>query len=402
MTTESKKEVRFSDYLYVLSKWKKFIIFNMIVILLVTAGLSLLIDNKYRAKATVMLPQNNSLGSSAISNMLAGASSLFGGALFGATDNTDRMLGILSSRTVLEKVIKKFDLIDYYDFSKYKNDKTLKALKDDAGFDIDENGMIEITMIHKDSVKSAQIVNYFIALLDSLNRTFSKKEATDYRVFLEGRYKKNLADLKNAEEKFEQFQKKYGVYVIPDQLVFAIKAVGELEVQLTQKKIEAELAKMSQGANSPAYKDLQKQVTLIQNKLSGMKNGDKDLEKSIIFFPFKKAPEIQKNYVRLYREIEIQSKIQEFLLPLYEQAVMEEHKNVPSIVVLDKAVPPEMKYSPKRSFIVIGVGLMFFFLIVLFVFRGEEAITRTQFNNPLEEKEKRFFKRIAKYYRVKL
>ncbi len=395
------KETRFTDYLYILCKWKKFIIINMIIILLLTAGISLLIENKYRAKATVMLPQNNELSSSSITSILSGASSLLGSKFLGGSDNIDRMLGILSSRTVLEKVIKKFNLIDYYDFENYKNDKTIKALRDDAGFDLDENGMIEITMIHKDPEISAKIVNYFVNLLDSLNRKFSKKEATDYRIFLEERYYKNLGDLKNAEEEFEKFQKKYGVYVIPDQLVFIIKAVGELEAQLTQKKIEAELAKISQGINSPAYKDLQKQVVLIQNKIKGMKNGSKDLENSIIFFPFKKAPEIQKNYLRLYREIEIQSKIQEFLLPLYEQAVMEEHKNIPSIIVLDKAVPPEMKYSPKRSFIVIGVGLMFFFLIILFVFRGEEAINRTQFNNPLEEKEKRFYERIAKRYKLK-
>ncbi|GBD92389.1 tyrosine-protein kinase ptk [bacterium BMS3Abin04] len=398
---KERKDIRFLDYIYVLYKWKKFIIINMILILLITAGLSLLIDNKYKAKATVMLPQNSQLGGSALSGVLSGASSILGGSLFGANDNSDRMLGILSSRTVLTKVIKRFNLLEYYGFSKYKNDRTLKALRGDVSFDMDENGMIEITMIHKDSVKSAQIVNYFVNLLDSLNRKFSLKEATDYRIFVEKRYKKNLEDLKNAEDMFEKFQAKNGVYVIPDQLEFAIKAVGDLEVQLTQKQIESDLVKATKGKNSPTYKDLQIQISLLNNKLNGLKYGDKSVERSIIFFPFIKAPEIQKRYFRLYREIEIQGKIQEFIMPIYEQAVMEEHKNMPTIVVLDKAVPPELKYSPKRSFIVIGIGLFFFFTIVLFVFRGEEAINWKNFNNPLEEKEKRFFERILKFYRLK-
>ena len=271
---KERKDIRFLDYIYVLYKWKKFIIINMILILLITAGLSLLIDNKYKAKATVMLPQNSQLGGSALSGVLSGASSILGGSLFGANNNTDRMLGILNSRTVLEKVINKFDLIDYYDFTKYKNDRTIKALRGDAGFDIDENGMIEITMIHKDSVKSAQIVNYFVNLLDSLNRKFSLKEATDYRIFVEKRYKKNLEDLKNAEDMFEKFQAKNGVYVIPDQLEFAIKAVGDLEVQLTQKQIESDLVKATKGKNSPTYKDLQIQISLLNNKLNGLKRSE--------------------------------------------------------------------------------------------------------------------------------
>ncbi len=44
-------------------------------------------------------------------------------------------------------------------------------------------------------------------------------------------------------------------------------------------------------------------------------------------------------YFRIYREVEIQSKIMEVTLPLFEQAKMEEHKSIPTILVIDEAVP---------------------------------------------------------------
>ncbi len=41
-------------------------------------------------------------------------------------------------------------------------------------------------------------------------------------------------------------------------------------------------------------------------------------------------------------------------MPMYEQAKVEEQKSIPTIMVIDKAVPPELKYSPKRSVIILG------------------------------------------------
>jgi uncharacterized protein involved in exopolysaccharide biosynthesis len=55
---------------------------------------------------------------------------------------------------------------------------------------------------------------------------------------------------------------------------------------------------------------------------------------------------------RLYRNLLIQQKILEFLVPLYEQARIDEQKDVPVVLVLDKAVPAERKDRPKRSLIV--------------------------------------------------
>jgi uncharacterized protein involved in exopolysaccharide biosynthesis len=55
-------------------------------------------------------------------------------------------------------------------------------------------------------------------------------------------------------------------------------------------------------------------------------------------------------YLRFYRDLEIQNKILEVILPMYEQAKVEEQKSIPSILFIDKAVPAEIKYGPKRLF----------------------------------------------------
>jgi uncharacterized protein involved in exopolysaccharide biosynthesis len=52
----------------------------------------------------------------------------------------------------------------------------------------------------------------------------------------------------------------------------------------------------------------------------------------------------------------------EFLLPLYEQAKIDEKKDTPVVLVLDTAVPPQRKSKPKRTLIVlIFTALAFMF-----------------------------------------
>ena len=90
-----------------------------------------------------------------------------------------------------------------------------------------------------------------------------------------------------------------------------------------------------------------------------------------------KIPEAGLEAVRLYRDVAIQQKIVEFLVPMYEQARIDEQKDVPVILVLDKAVPPEKKARPKRFIIVVVWNIVGFILSVLFIF-GREAAKRLQ------------------------
>ena len=78
-----------------------------------------------------------------------------------------------------------------------------------------------------------------------------------------------------------------------------------------------------------------------------LKNSPNLGSSSNILFAFKDMPNIAMQYLRTYREVEIQQSILEIVMPMYEQAKVEEQKSIPTIMVMDKAVSPELKYSPK-------------------------------------------------------
>src|SRR3989339_1370761 len=110
---EVQKSASFSDYIYILYKWKKFLFINLFIVAIVTTGLVLLIPNEYKATTTVMIPQDNLSGLGGLSSLLGGKSSIAsaGSRLFGVSNTSeDVLLGIINSRSALVNVIKKFHL----------------------------------------------------------------------------------------------------------------------------------------------------------------------------------------------------------------------------------------------------------------------------------------------------
>jgi capsule polysaccharide export protein KpsE/RkpR len=404
MESGKASQLKFTDYLSVLLKWKKFILINFLIAAALATGISFLIPVTYKATTIIMIPPESSSGLGGLGGLLSGRSSSvsLGTKLFGLTSTSeDLLLGILNSRSALENVINKFGLMDYYKIDDRNFDKVLKAFKGDLFFETNEYGMIEISVINEDPGVSAQIANYFVGLLDSMNIKINIEAARNNRSFIEKRYLQNLSDLRLAEDSLFKFQKKYGIFAVPEQLEVSLKASAEIEAQLIQKQLMAELVKNQVGENAPQYSLIIEEVNLLKNKVDELKKSPQLSKESNILFPFSKIPGISLEWVRIYREIGLQSKLLEFIMPLYEQAKVEEQKSIPTIMVVDKAVPPQLKYAPKRSLIILGISIPFLFILMLIAFRGEKFQIFSQQRNNFEEKELKFFNRIKKIYRLK-
>jgi len=89
-------------------------------------------------------------------------------------------------------------------------------------------------------------------------------------------------------------------------------------------------------------------------------------------------------------------------MPMYEQAKVEEQNSIPTVILVDEAVPPELKYSPKRLPIILGIFFLFLFLFIPVIFLGEKIIVKEKFQNPLQQKAAKFFTRVLKIYRIKI
>jgi len=392
----------FSDYMYILFKWRKFIFVNLLAVGIISVLIAFLLKKEYRAVATVMIAPENQMNLGGLTSVLRGGKSTMaamGAKAFGVSNmSEDILLGIMNSRTALMSVIQEYNLLDYYKIKDQNFDKALKAFRGDCSADVNEYGMIEVRIVHKDPKIAADIANYLVRITDSLNIVYNMEQSRSNRLFLEKRYNQNVEDLRKAEEELYKFQKKYGIVAVPEQLEVSVKAAAEIEGMLTKKEIEAYFIKQQFGENSPQYQGVAAELEVLRKKVQELKYSSNLSSQSNVFFAFKQMPEIAIQYLRTYRDVQIQQAILEVVLPMYEQAKVEEQKSIPSLLLIDKATPPQLKYSPKRSIIVLGTLFLALFIMIPFVFVGEKYLLIEQFSNPLQERFASFIIKLKNIY----
>jgi uncharacterized protein involved in exopolysaccharide biosynthesis len=75
-----------------------------------------------------------------------------------------------------------------------------------------------------------------------------------------------------------------------------------------------------------------------------------------------------KEYLRLRRDISIQSEVFRFITTKYEESKLREAQDIPTIMILDLPQVPDLRTAPRRAFMVITVGIFITVLAVILVF----------------------------------
>jgi tyrosine-protein kinase Etk/Wzc len=374
----------FIDFLALLTKWRKLIV-RIVVITTVLAVVVALVSPKwYKATAAVLPAENTDMlsGLEGISSLVRNFSPARGLSALTKGNETDRYLAILNSENELLKVIDRFNLTQVYDITRYPREKTLKELVSNVNFEVGSEGQLVIDVYDKDPQRAADMANYFVKILNDVNSELHVMNARANREFIEMRYKKNLVDLRNSEDSLRAFQIKYGVVALPEQLAASIKAMAEISGKLAVKQVEVEVLRKSLSSTHPSVAAAQIEADALQEKIRDLNNGQGEVKGQMnILVPFRLAPDLGVKYVRLFREVEIQNKILEFVTPLYEQAKVEEQRATPSVIVLDYALIPERKAKPKALLygLIAMVGSTLLALSLVF---GIEGVRRLRTMDP--------------------
>jgi tyrosine-protein kinase Etk/Wzc len=357
------------DFLIILVKWRKLIILNVIVVTLLAIIISFILPKKYTSTANILPPKKTGglLGSiGGVSSTIRDLSKTLG-RLGTTSEEVYNYLAILQSRTSFERVINKFNLREVYEFdTDTPVEDLIEELRSNVKFNVEDEGNITIKVTDKNPVRAAEMANYFVQVLNEISIELGTFEAKNNREFIEKRYLEVLQDLKNVEDSLKTFSEKFSVFSIEEQTKVAIKAAADLSAQIEIQKIEYEILKRNYGLEHPLVLDKKLTIEELQNKLKSMKFGQSVPSSNVtLYTPFSQLPNVGIEYLRLMRQYELQAKLLEFILPLYEQAKIEEKKDIPVCVVLDKAVPAQKKSYPKRVIIVLASFMASLLLSIL-------------------------------------
>jgi tyrosine-protein kinase Etk/Wzc len=344
------------DVLAMFAKWRKFIFVNVLFVSIGAIGISLILPKWYKASTSILPPkEQGSLSSLGMAGaLLKGAGSSL--AKIGTLSNNSgayNYLAILKSRSLAEAVIRKFNLIDAYGIPDSSMELALKEFGGNVSFEVQSEDFILIEASDKDPQRAADIANHIVEMLNTVSIRLGTQEAHSNREFIEQRVSKIYDDLHRAEDAFKTFQEKSPMPLAPDLSTSAISSIAELYAMKAKKEIEIAILERTVSKDNPVLAQYRIEQDEIEKKVAGI-------------------PEAGISTLRLYREVMIQQKILEFVLPLLEQARVDEQKNIPVTLVLDKATAPEKKDRPKRSLIVAVAALSALLLSILYILVAEK------------------------------
>lgn len=329
---------------------------------------ALTLPNWYKSSASFLPPQGQSDMLQSVTGGLSSTLKSFGIAGFGQGGEGYSYIAVLESRRMGETLAKEFRLANVYGIDDGSMEKTLKALSENSEFTYEEDGRVVISVWDTDPRRAAAIADAYFTHLNAISTELNSGEARNNRSFVELQYFGIRDSLRKLENQLAAFQKRTKIYSFEEQTKATISAASELYAQLKLQEVKLGVMEANMGpddaevrAQRVLVKELAKQVPgLGDNDLSGIL-GDKGTD----------LPEEGLNYLRLYRDIEILSKLQGFLLPMYQQSVIEERKQMHVLVPLDSAGLPERKDRPKRSIIVLAAGFSVLALAIAFVLLRE-------------------------------
>jgi len=381
MPGEKQDRVGYSmvEFLVIIAKYRWFLFLFIFIISAGATTYALLATKWFKATASVLpAEQANLLGSfGGLSSLVKSFSPTKGIAALTGSSEVDRYMAILKSSTMTDDVIKKFKLREEYELEDAYYEKVVKAFVSNVEIDVADEGNLVVVVYDKDPQKAADMANYMVNKLNEINTRLSVTNAKANREFIEKRYLENINYIDTLQNNMKDFQEKYGVVAVPEQLEATVKSMAEIYAQLAEQEVEFNVLKRTYGESSPITEKAGITVEELNKKISLINKGQSLNEDGVnLLIPFKKAPGLGYKYFKIYRDLEIQYKILEFVQPMYEEAKVEEVRNTPSVLVLDYAIPAERKAKPKGSiYLVISfIGSTFIGLLIVFTLEGINKI----------------------------
>ncbi len=337
----------------------------------------------YRSEISVLPPEQGNQ-SSALSSLLG--DNAMSGFFYTSSNsfNSDLFVQILKSRTAALYVVRKLNLKDYY--GKESQIAAANYLKDHLNISLTKEGIIkldvEVTssiipwlLDDKDSLKrfAAILSNTYIQALDSINKEKLSSKAKRARKYIETQLIKTKVVLDSVESRLMRFQDENKTISLPEQISAAIDAASKLKTEIIQTEIELGFLETNLREDNQALVALRNKLSELREQYNKMQLGSKDY-----LLAFSDVPELGKELSGLLRDVKIQNEVYLLLQQQYYKEKIQENRDIPTVEILDEAIPPLRKSSPKVIFSSVVGSILIFLTLSLFVIVKEKKIILLQ------------------------
>ena len=357
----SASDVYLLDLLIILLPRRKAIFLFSIMTTILAILAVLLLPNEYTAVTVVLPPAGQNASGMTLLSQLGGSGGLAAaaGAGLGIKNAGEMYLSLFRSRTLEDAIVQRFGLMGRYNAKTRATARTglEKHTKMVLGT---KDGLITISVTDKDPKQAAALANGYVEEFRKFSANLALTEASQRRAFFQQQLLEANENLAAAENAMKVTEQATGVVQIDSQTRALIESATALRAQVAAKEVQIQGMRSFATDDNPAVLEAKQQLAELQAQLSKLVGTD-EYSSSGLIAPKGDVPEAQLRYVRKLRDVKYYETIAELIAKQFEAAKLDEARQGTTVQVIDLAVPPERKTSPKRGLIVLCVLVLSFF-----------------------------------------
>jgi uncharacterized protein involved in exopolysaccharide biosynthesis len=367
-TRHAEDRISVLDLLILFFERKLTIFFITAGFALVAIVLSLLWPKSYTATVTLLPPDQNSSLETMMAAQMGGAigslASMAGSSL-GLKNPNDMYVSLLRGQTVGDAMVQRYNLMQQYhqpyvsSARKILNGRT--AI--DSGL---KDGLIHISVDDGDPHRAAELANGYVEQFRKLSEHLAISAAARRRLFFEQQLQQSQEKMASAENALQQMQQKTGLIEISSQSRALIQAAAGLEAQIAAKEVEIQSIQTFATGQNAQLIQAKEELAGLQTQLA--KLGGKSVDPDSLIIPKGAVSADNLEYLRKLRDVKFSEEVYMIIDRQYELARLDEAKEGPLVQVVDPALPPDARSSPKRGLTVVLATFFGFWLALFFVY----------------------------------
>lgn len=311
------------DVIKYIIRQKKPLLIVVVVAFVVSTIVSFLLEPKYKS-TVIMFPSS----STSISKTLLSSSGVIKESLvqFGEEEETERLLQVLNSDVLRNRIIQHFDLFNHYKIktsSRYPLTTLIRMYKSNFQFKRTKFMAIEIKVYDSDPQMAADMANFAALYIDTIMNNMYKERARRAFEIVENEYLQLEKDIKSLRDSMGKISR-YGI----------------CDYESQSEVFNAEYAKCLAQGNYHAANILKDKLVILQEH-----GGSYLAYKNLLEYEMERLSKLKARYA---------------------EAKVDAFENIQYKYILDNAYKAEKKSFPNRKLIVL-VSVLSAFVLALFI-----------------------------------
>jgi len=227
-----------------------------------------------------------------------------------------------------------------------------------------KNGFILVSVSDEDKTRAAEMANTYTDELRSLTKTLAVTEASQRRLFYENQLKQAKDALISAELAFQQIQQSKGLVQLDAQAKAMIEGSAQLRAQVAAKQVDVQALRSYSTENNPDVQLAERQLSSLQAEASRLEHSNHSA--GFADMGLADVPRAGLEYLRADHELRYRQALMDMLMKQYDAARLDEAKDAAVIQVLEPAIEPDRRSSPKRALIIAIFAIVGFMVGCIF------------------------------------